>query len=385
MNIDPRLNEEVGGGIPPTPPFDPSDLSPIDPQGIPEFTPDPIGPIDPNYVNPKWLYRDKAQGFLGINPDDFPNWTGGAITEENFGEFLVYLQAYYGFLVRIDHPAHLSDSELYAALQALLRNYPDLDSQSIARMIMFLYYIGGPEGFRGEMYYDSEGNPTIGYGFTRNAAGLQEALDYINATYGTNYTLDGLFGGGQTLTREYAGIILGIISAKYYDLVAKGLEKRGITSDRDDYNRIFQILFSLVYQGGAGFFDKFPKFMKALLERRYLDAWLQLVYKDGTPESKISDWFDQTRPTSPRFKMFYRFFSWLFVIYGIYPGGPGVGQKPPIPGVPGGEQVVNLPPPEVIDEPVYDPDWLAKQYNESYNPLIESFKHFNKISHKGLR
>ena len=49
----------------------------------------------------------------------------------------------------------------------------------ISNMIMFLYYIGGPFGFSGTVYTDSEGNKTIGYGFTQNADGLQAALDYI--------------------------------------------------------------------------------------------------------------------------------------------------------------------------------------------------------------
>ena len=71
----------------------------------------------------------------------------------------------------------------------------------ISNMIMFLYYIGGPEGFSGTVYEDSEGVKTIGYGFTQNAEGLQQALDYINATYGTNYTIAGLFDGSQTLTK----------------------------------------------------------------------------------------------------------------------------------------------------------------------------------------
>ena len=133
---------------------------------------------------------------------------------------------------------------------------------------------------------------------------------------------------------------------------------------------------------GAGFFDKFPKMMRALLEGRFMDAWLQLIYKDGTAASGTTDWFNQTKKNSPRFLMIYNLFYYLFIFYGITPDGPGVGQRPPIPG---GEQVVRTTPFfGGDDDPGLDPDLFAN-LGESKNPLIESFKHFNNISHKGLR
>tara|TARA_R100000234_G_C4993299_1_gene176603 strand:- start:475 stop:1605 length:1131 start_codon:yes stop_codon:yes gene_type:complete len=376
MKINQRFDEEVGGDIPFTPPQNPLDVTP---QGVPEFTPDEVGP---NTIDPRLLYTDQAQGFLGINPDDFPGWAGGTITLENFEEFIQYLIGQGFGHTRADHPDNLTIEEIYAAVQAMLGNYENWNDFSITQMIMFLYYIGGPEGFSGTVYLDSRGNPTIGYGFTRNAEGLQEALDYINATYGTNYTIDGLFGGSQTLTRAHAGIILSLISVKYFSIVNKGLAKLGFTMDSRGLNMIFQILFSLVYQGGAGFFDKFPKMIKALLEGRFMDAWLQLIYVNGTPASGTTDWYEQTRANSPRFQMIYQLFYWLFIFYGITPDGPGVGQRPPIPG---GEQVVRTTPDFVgDDDPGLDPDLFAN-LGESNNPLIESFKHFNNISHKGLR
>ena len=133
--------------------------------------PDATGP---NEIDPRLLYRDTAEpddvggGLQGINPDDFPGWAGGTITLENFDEFIEYLIGRGGFASeREDHPANLSIEEIYAALQAILSQFSG-GSFFISNMIMFLYYIGGPEGFSGTVYTDSEGNKTIGYGFTQN-------------------------------------------------------------------------------------------------------------------------------------------------------------------------------------------------------------------------
>jgi GH24 family phage-related lysozyme (muramidase) len=354
--------------------------SAVDPQGFPEFVPpDATGP---NIIDPRLLYRDKTGdapgdgGLQGINPEDFPEWAGGTITLENFEEFIEYLLGSGFVSERADHPDNLSIEEIYAAIQALLAlGFPGTHF-FITNMIMFLYYIGGPEGFSGTVYEDSEGVKTIGYGFTQDAEGLQEALNYINETYGTNYTIAGLFDGSQTLTRAHAGIILALISTSYYNMVVEGMNEAGFHTQTRGLEMIFQIIFSLVYQMGAGFFDKFPNMIQALVEGRFMDAWKQLIYKRGTKGSGTTDWYNQTGPNSPRFQMIYQIFYWLFVFYGITPDGPGVGQKPPIPG---GEQVVRpdfspLGEPNTPIDPVYA------------GGIVESFVKYNQERiNRGLR
>jgi len=363
-------------------PFTPPNQVPsaVDPQGLPDFVPpDATGP---NEIDPRLLYRDTAEpddvggGLQGINPDDFPGWAGGTITLENFEEFIEYLIGRGGYASeREDHPANLSIEEIYAALQAILSQFSGWTDFSISNMIMFLYYIGGPEGFSGTVYSDPGGVLTIGYGFTQNAEGLQSALDYINATYGTNYTIEGLFGGSQTITRAHAGIILALISVRYYAITKEGMEALGFNLETRGINMIFQIMFSLVYQMGGGFFDKFPSMIQALLEGRFMDAWKQLIYKRGTKESGTTKWFDETGPNSPRFQMLYQLFQYLFIFYGITPDGPGIGQTPPIPG---GEQVVR---------PDFTPDGGPNMpINPTYTGIVESFVKYNENRlNRGIR
>jgi hypothetical protein len=380
MKINQRLDEEMGPiSLPNQVP------SAVDPQGLPDFVPpDATGP---NIIDPRLLYRDTAEpndvggGLQGINPDDFPGWAGGTITLDNFDEFIEYLIGRGGFASdREDHPANLSIEEIYAALQAILSQFSG-NSFFISNMIMFLYYIGGPEGFSGTVYTDSEGNKTIGYGFTQNAEGLQAALDYINSVYGTNYTIAGLFGGSQSLTRGHAGIILGLISKRYFNMVVEGMNEAGFYMETRGLNMIFQIIFNLVYQMGAGFFTKFPNMIKALVEGRFEDAYLQLIYKKGNKGSGTTDWFDQTGRNSPRFQMLYQIFQYLIIFYGANPGGPGIGSQD-LP-IPGGEQVVrpDFSPEDTPTTPI-DPVY-ATPVVESKNSLIESFEKFSKK--KGIR
>ena len=93
-------------------PFTPPNMIPsaVDPQGFPEF--EPPDATGPNIIDPRLLYRDKADGpsdggLQGINPEDFPEWAGGTITLENFEEFIEYLLG--GICIRESGPSRQSE------------------------------------------------------------------------------------------------------------------------------------------------------------------------------------------------------------------------------------------------------------------------------------
>ena len=50
-------------------------------------------------------------------------------------------------------------------------------------------------------------------------------------------------------------------------MVVEGMNEAGFHTQTRGLDMIFQIIFSLVYQMGAGFFDKFPNMIKALVGR----------------------------------------------------------------------------------------------------------------------
>ena len=141
----------------------------------------------------------------------------------------------------------------------------------------------GFEGYKENVYIDSEGYPTIGAGSLIEHTKYDEVPEHLQ-----NLRLPYDQGGAELFQKEY-NIKAGEVGRKY----GEGWDK--VPSDVKDI--MIDLGFNL---GTEGLYEKFPGFVSDIREGDYASAAGNLKYKDpslGDVEGNISSWYEQVGGT----------------------------------------------------------------------------------------
>lgn len=137
------------------------------------------------------------------------------------------------------------------------------------------------EGFSPKAYRDPKGILTIGYGFNLTRPDADLRLTEIGKTAHL------VKSGGATITRDEA------LHMALHDLRAAYMSAKHFVPDLDAHHPEVQfIVVDLFYNMGQGRVAKFPGFLRAIRNRLYSLAALELLFRKlGAPEM-TGYWFD---------------------------------------------------------------------------------------------